>query len=49
LRWYAAALLDIVSQLYRINGYKELPKLRAAIKKELKLDQKNDVSIEKAA
>lgn len=33
LRWYAVSLLDIESSMHRINGYKELPKLRAAIKK----------------
>lgn len=49
LRWYASALLDIEPCLHRINGYKELPKLRAAIKKELKLNEVNDVPMKKAA
>ena len=49
LRWYAAALLDIESCLHRINGCKELPKLRVALKKDLKLDEKNDVSMKEAA
>ena len=49
LRWYAAALLDIESCLHRINGYKELPKLRAAIKKELKLNEVNDRSMKETA
>jgi len=48
LRWYAAALLDIEPCLHRINGYKELPKLRAAIKKELKLNEGNDVQMKDA-
>lgn len=46
LRWYAAALLDIEPSMHRINGYKELPKVRSAIRKELKLD---DVQMAKVA
>lgn len=34
-RWLAAALLDIEPRLRRLSGYRHLPKLRAAIQKEL--------------
>jgi len=36
-RWLAAALLDIEPRLNRIAGYSHLPKLREAIKRELRL------------
>lgn len=36
-RWLAAALLDIEPRLYKVQGYKHLPRLREAIMKELKL------------
>lgn len=36
-RWLAAALLDIEPRLRKIKGYKQLPKLRLALIKELKL------------
>jgi transposase-like protein len=36
-RWLTAALLDIEPRLRRLSGYKHLPKLRAAIQKELGL------------
>jgi len=39
-RWLAAALLDAEPRLNRIVGYRHLPKLRAALKKKLKLDDK---------
>lgn len=34
-RWFAAALLDIEPRLRRLLGYRHLPRLRAAIQKEL--------------
>jgi hypothetical protein len=34
-RWLAATLLDIEPRLRRLFGYRHLPKLRAAIQKEL--------------
>lgn len=36
-RWLTAALLDIEPRLRRLSGYQHLPKLRAAIQKELGL------------
>jgi putative transposase len=44
-RWLASALLDIESRLNRLCGYRHLPKLREAIRKELKLqtDKKGDL------
>jgi len=36
-RWLTAALLDIEPRLRRLSGYRHLPKLRAAIQKELGL------------
>jgi putative transposase len=36
-RWLAAALLDIEPRLRRLLGYRHLPKLREAMKQELKL------------
>ena len=38
-RWLATALLDIEPRLRRVRGYKHLPKLRAALKEELKIDK----------
>jgi putative transposase len=45
-RWLAAAIIDIEPRLRRIAGYRHLPKLRAALKRELKL---NDKQTRKAA
>jgi transposase-like protein len=39
-RWVATALLDIEPRLRRIKGYQHLPKLRAALQKELKIKPK---------
>ena len=39
-RWLATALLDIEPRLYRVKGFKHLPKLREALKKELKIDDR---------
>jgi len=36
-RWLAAALLDIEPRLRRVKGYRHLPKLRAALQRELKI------------
>jgi transposase-like protein len=36
-RWLAAVLLDIEPRLYKVQGYKHLPRLREAIMKELNL------------
>ena len=37
-RWLATALLDIEPRLRKVAGYRYLPKLRAALKQELKID-----------
>ena len=37
-RWLATALLDIEPRLRKVQGYRHLPKLRAALKRELKID-----------
>lgn len=37
-RWLASALVDIEPRLRKIMGYRHLPKLREALKRELKLD-----------
>jgi len=47
-RWFAAALLDIEPRLRRVRGYRHLPKLRAALIRELRI-KVDDVTISKAA
>jgi len=37
-RWLATALLDIEPRLQRVRGYRHLPMLRDALKRELKID-----------
>ena len=37
-RWLATALLDIEPRLRKVAGYRHLPTLRAALKRELKID-----------
>jgi len=37
-RWLATALLDIEPRLRKVMGYRHLPKLREALKRELKID-----------
>ena len=39
-RWIAASLLDIEPRLNKVSGKKHLPLLRAALKRELKLEEK---------
>ena len=46
-RWLATALLDIEPRLRRVRGYRHLPMLRDALKRELKID--TTTSKEKAA
>lgn len=41
--WTASALTRIEPRLNRIRGWRVLPKLREALRKELKLDQQNEV------
>ena len=37
-RWLATALLDIEPRLRKVMGYRHLPQLRAALKRELKIE-----------
>ena len=37
-RWLATALIDIEPRLRRVIGYRHLPKLREALKRELKIE-----------
>ena len=39
-RWLATALLDTEPRMRRVKGYKQLPKLREALKRELKIEAK---------
>jgi transposase-like protein len=39
-RWLATALLDIEPRLRKVMGYRHLPKLREALKRELKIETK---------
>ena len=46
-RWLATALLDIEPRLRKVRGYRHLPRLRDALKRELKID--TTTSTKKAA
>jgi transposase-like protein len=47
-RWLATALVDIEPRLRKVMGYRHLPKLREALKRELKIEgKKPDTSREK--
>ena len=37
-RWLATALLDIEPRLRKVMGYRHLPRLRDALKRQLKID-----------
>jgi hypothetical protein len=39
LRWSAAAMLAAQAQFRRVQGYRELPILAAALKRELKIEE----------
>ena len=43
-RWLATALLDIEPRLRKVMGYRHLPRLRDALKRELKIDTIEDES-----
>jgi len=43
-RWLATALLDIEPRLLKVRGYRHLPKLREALKRELRIAQKSSIS-----
>lgn len=46
-RWLATALIEIEPRLLKVKGYRHLPKLREALKRELKIE--NNKSSKKAA
>lgn len=46
-RWLASALLEIEPRLRRIKGYRHLPKLQAALMKDLKLDRNQETGSKK--
>lgn len=48
-RWLAAALLDIEPRLRKLLGYRHLPKLQEAIKRELKIERSEEESKRKVA
>jgi transposase-like protein len=39
-RWLATALVDIERRLRKVKGYRHLPKLRVALKRDLKIEEK---------
>ena len=39
-RWMATALMDVEPRLHKVAGYRHLPKLREALKRELKIETK---------
>jgi transposase-like protein len=43
-RWLATALMEIEPRLRKIVGYRHLPKLREALKRELKIEEKRSVT-----
>ena len=45
-RWLATALVDIEPRLRRVIGYRHLPKLREALKRELKIETKTSNGVE---
>ena len=46
-RWLATALIEIEPRLRKVKGYRHLPMLREALKRELKIE--NNKSSKKAA
>jgi hypothetical protein len=49
-RWLATALVDIEPRLRKVKGYCHLPKLREALKREMKIEAKaSTVSKKKVA
>ena len=49
-RWLATALVDIEPRLRKVVGYRHLPKLREALRRELNLEKKtSDTSKKKVA
>jgi transposase-like protein len=43
-RWLATALVDIEPRLRKVKGYRHLPKLREALKRELKIEEKTSTT-----
>ncbi len=48
-RWLATALVDIEPRLRKVVGYRHLPKLRQALKRELKIEAKTATSSKRKA
>ena len=48
-RWMATALLDIVPRLRKVKNYRHLPKLREALKRELKIETNESKQTKKKA
>lgn len=48
-RWLATALVDIEPRLRKVRGYRHLPQLREALKRELKIEGKSSTSSRKKA
>ena len=46
-RWLVAALVDIEPRLRKVQGYRHLPKLREALKRELTLEPKTTRTLKK--
>ena len=48
-RWLATALVDIEPRLRKVRGYRHLPRLREALKRELKIEEKTSTSPKRKA
>jgi transposase-like protein len=48
-RWLATALLDIEPRLRKIRGYAYLPSLRAALQRDLQIEETREESVDEAA
>jgi len=46
-RWLATALVDIQPRLRKVMGYRHLPTLREALKRELKIETKTSTASKK--
>ena len=46
-RWLATSLIDIEPRLRKVAGYRHLPKLREALKRELKIEAKTPTTSKK--
>jgi putative transposase len=48
-RWVATALVDIEPRLRKVRGYRHLPKLREALKRELKIEETTSTRLKRKA